>query len=141
MASRHLSVRLNAGAFERLDAESRRSGHSRSELAKTLLDEGLRMRDHPGIVFRPGPMGRRPALADGPDVWEVARVLRDVKVPAEQVIEQTALLTGLSTHQVQTVAKYYAEYRDDIDSWLAELDAHSERAQAAWLREQALLKR
>ena len=67
MASRHLSVRLPEDALDHLDAESRRSGASRSELAKTLIEEGLRMREHPGVVFRPGPAGRRAALADGPD--------------------------------------------------------------------------
>ncbi len=63
MSSKHLSVRLEQDTLERLDAESRRTGQSRSQLAKTLLDEGLRMETHPGIVFRSGPAGRRPALA------------------------------------------------------------------------------
>jgi hypothetical protein len=52
-------------------------GETRSQLALRLIDEGLRMDAHPGIVFRPGPAGRRPGLMAGPDVWEVARVLRE----------------------------------------------------------------
>ncbi len=141
MASRHLSVRLSEDALDHLDAESRRSGASRSELAKTLIEEGLRMREHPGIVFRNGAVGRRPALADGPQVWHVARVLRDVQVPPEKVIEETAALTDLSVHQVQIVASYYAEYKDEIDDWIARNDEEAERAHAAWLREQAVLNR
>jgi hypothetical protein len=42
-----------------------------SPLAERLIDEGLRMDDHPLIVFRSGPAGRRPALAGGPDIAEV----------------------------------------------------------------------
>src|SRR5438552_2044586 len=57
MTSRHLSVRVEAATFERLNVESRRVGQTRSQLAKTLLEEGLRMAAHPNIVFRSGPAG------------------------------------------------------------------------------------
>lgn len=35
------------------------------------------MADHPGLVFREGPTGRRPRLAGGPDVWEVIETFLD----------------------------------------------------------------
>jgi hypothetical protein len=53
----HLSLCLEADTLERLDAESRQIGVSRSQLVKTLLEEGLRLAAHPGIVFRSGPAG------------------------------------------------------------------------------------
>lgn len=139
MAEPHLSVRLNPATLARLDAESRRTGQSRSELARTLLEEGLRASVHPGIVFRPGPVGRRPALADGPDIWEVASVFTRIHESGEKLIESTCELTGLSARQVQTALRYYAEYRDEIDEWIRRNDEEAERAEAAWLREQALL--
>ena len=141
MASRHFSIRLEAEAFERLEAESRRTGRPRSEVAKSVLDEGLRMRQHPGVVFRPGPAGRRPGLADGPDIWEVARVLRGVAQRTGDVVAETAELTGLHRTQVEVALRYYAEYRDEIDDWIARLDDEANRAEAAWLREQELLRR
>lgn len=141
MASRHFSVRLDNEAFERLEAESRRSGRSKSEVAKSVLEEGLRMRQHPGIVFRPGPTGRRPALAGGPDVWEVARVLRGVADREGDVVAETAELTGLHRTQVEVALRYYAEYRDEIDGWIARVDEEALEAETAWLREQALLRR
>jgi hypothetical protein len=95
------------------------------------------MEAHPHS-FRPGPAGRRPALADGPDVWVVARVFREMAGPFEQAVQHTAELTELTPTQVGTAAKYYAEYRDEIDEWLRELDDEAERAYAAWLREQDL---
>jgi hypothetical protein len=41
---------------------------SLSSAANRLVDEALRMNEHPGIVFRAGPTGRRAALAAGPGV-------------------------------------------------------------------------
>ncbi|MPZ99035.1 MAG: hypothetical protein GEU80_06795 [Dehalococcoidia bacterium] len=139
MASRHLSVRLESESFDRLDAESRRSGQTRSQLAKMLLDEGLRMEAHPGIVFRGGPAGRRAGVAGGPDVWEVVRVLRRVREQNEDLIEQTAALTGISAPQVTVAAGYYAEFRDEVDRWITRVDAEAGAAEAAWRRRQDIL--
>jgi hypothetical protein len=140
MSSRHLSIRLETGAFERLEAQSRRVGQTRSQVAKTLLDEGLRMEAHPGIVFRAGPAGRRPGLADGPDVWEVARVIKGVEAHGDDVVRRTAELTGLTREQVRTALRYYAEFRDEVDAWIDRVDAEADRAEAAWRRERALLQ-
>jgi hypothetical protein len=70
------SARLDIAVVERLRERSRRSGQSGARLAERLIDEGLRMEEFPGIVFRSGPAGRRAGLVDGPDVWEI---VRDVK--------------------------------------------------------------
>lgn len=101
---------------------------SRSRLAARLIDEGLRMDAHPGIVFRPGPGGRRAGLAGGPDLWEVVRVLRDVEARGEAAIAKTATLTGLAIHQVRTAAGYYQEFIDEMEAWIAEVDRESEEA-------------
>lgn len=138
MPSRHLSLRIGADVFDRLEAESRRTKQSRSELVKTLIDEGLRMEAHPGIVFRPGPAGRRPALADGPDVWEVARAYRDLQASGEEATRRVAKLTSLSLQQVRTAVQYYADYQEEIDEWIDMVDKEAERAHAAWQRRQKL---
>lgn len=88
MSTRYLSLRVGGETFERLEAESRRAGKTRSEFVRTLLEEGLRMEAHPGIVFRSGPAGRRPGLAGGPDVWEVVRVSRGVGARGEQALRK-----------------------------------------------------
>src|SRR5580704_12634931 len=51
-------------------------GMSMSSAANRLVDEALRMAEHPGIIFRSGPTGRRAALVGGPDVWEVIRAIK-----------------------------------------------------------------
>ena len=138
MSSRHLSVRLDTDTFEGLDAESRRTGESRSQLAKRLLEEGLRMAAHPGIVFRSGPAGRRPGLAGGPDVWEVICLVQGL-TSAEDRIEQVAELSGLAPVQVRAALGYYADYSAEIDAWLRRVDEEAARTEARWRRERYLL--
>ncbi len=141
LASRHLSLRLDLDTFERLEDRSRQSGQSRSELARVLLDEGLRMEAHPGIVFRSGPAGRRPGLAAGPDVWEVVRVFQEVDTRGEEAVRRLAELTGLLPEQVSTAIRYYADYRTEIDDWIRRVDEEAARAEAVYRRTRDLLDR
>jgi hypothetical protein len=59
-----------------LERRGARGGLNKSRLAERHIDEGMRLEDHPGIVFRDGPAGRRAGLAAGPDVWEVIAATR-----------------------------------------------------------------
>ena len=140
MASRLLSLRMDHEIVERLEARSQQSGQSLSRIVKTLVDEGLRMEAHPGIVFRSGPAGRRPGLAQGPDVWEVAQVVRNVSSRGDEAIQQTSELTDLSRAQVATVVRYYADFRDELDAWIQRVEEEAARAEAAWRRERDLLE-
>lgn len=127
--SRHLSLRLRTELVERLSKRARASGgESRSRLAARLIDEGLRMDSHPGIVFRSGPGGRRAGLAGGPDVWEVARVLREIEPAGEEAIVKTSKLTGLAIPQSRAAANYYYEFAGEVDAWIAEVDRETEEA-------------
>jgi hypothetical protein len=135
---RQLSLRLDEETFERLAAQSRRSGQEPSQLAKTLLEEGIRMEAHPGIVFRPGPAGRRAGLASGPDVWEVIRVYRGIEAPDDSRIRQTAELTGQSSAMVLAAVGYYSDYPVEIDDWIRRIDVDATAAEAAWQHEQSL---
>ncbi len=137
--SRHVSVRLEEEGFERLERQRRRSGEGRSELIKRLLEEGLRMEEHPGIVFRDGPAGRRAGLSRGPDVWEVISVHRDVGARGDDAVLATAQLTDLSEHLVRAAIGYYAGHRSEIDDWIERNRGEAELAEVAWRRERQLL--
>lgn len=99
------------------------------------------MERHPGIVFRDGPAGRRPGLAAGPDVWEVARLLQDSQLDGDELVAWVAKSIDLTGGQVRAVISYYAEYQDEIDAWIARNDEEAELAERAWRREQELLRR
>jgi len=74
-----VSIRFDAALLARLRRRAAATGGSTaSALAQRLIDEGLRMADHPGVVFKDGPSGRRAAVACGPDIWEVVKFLREV---------------------------------------------------------------
>lgn len=127
------SIRLWPELEAELDARVSR-GAIRSELINQFAIEGMRMDAHPGIVFRDGPSGRRPGLVDGPDVWEIARVVRDVKPRGEEAIKATARAMGLSTEQAAIAVDYYAAYRKEIEAWIDMVDAEAEMLEAAWRR-------
>lgn len=98
------------------------------------VEEGLRLEEHPGIVFVDGPAGRRPALRRGPDVWEVVTTLR----ANHGSVGDTAAALALPESQVRTALAYYAEHVDEIDDWIEANEEEAERAEAAWRRERAL---
>ena len=137
--SRHVSVRLEEEGFERLERQRLRSSESRSDLIKRLLEEGLRMEEHPGVVFRDGPAGRRAGLSRGPDVWEVISVHREGGERGDDAVRATAQLTDLPQHLVRAAIGYYAGHRSEIDDWIERNRGEAERAEAAWQREHQLL--
>jgi hypothetical protein len=118
---------MDEAVIERLENLSKREGQPRSRVAEQLIDEGIRMREFPGIVFRPGPTGRRAALADGPDVWEIVRALKQARAGEGNPIERLMASTTLREDQIRLAADYYAAYPDEIDARIREDDEAAAR--------------
>jgi hypothetical protein len=75
-----LSIRIAPSLMSRLRQHANAiPGASVAGLAQRLIDESLRMADHPGVIFKDGPSGRRAALAFGPDIWEIIKLLRETE--------------------------------------------------------------
>lgn len=91
--------------------------------------------EHPGIVFRGGPTGRRAALAGGPDVWELILTLKNGKTRGEGAITATAELLNLTDSQVRTAVRYYGAFPDEIDRRIALSTEDADEAEAAWQQE------
>jgi hypothetical protein len=125
--------------LERLKAEAGARQVSSSALAEELIEEGLRVRRHPRVVFRDGPSGRRAGLAGGPDVAEVIGGLVGGDVPAEDRIERAAEHLGLTPQQVGAALDYYADFTAEIDDELAANLAAADEAEASWRRRRDLL--
>lgn len=137
MTTEQVSIRMPKTTLERLDEESKRERMSRSELARTFIEEALRMEAHRGIVFKPGPAGRRPALAAGPDVWEIVRAWRDLGAPEAEAIPKLAKIASVSEHEIENALRYYHAFPGEIDAWVERVNADSERAFEEWQRQQS----
>jgi hypothetical protein len=142
MATHPMSIRFGKSTvLEELKAEAKSRQVSASALAEELIEEGLRTRRHPLIVFRDGPAGRRAGLVNGPDVWEVIGGLVGGDVPAESRIERAIELFGLTPREVGVALDYYADYQAEIDDRIASNLAAADEAEAAWRRRRDLLAR
>jgi hypothetical protein len=138
-------VRFDAAVAQRLSSfVAANPGMSLSSAANRLVDEALRVSEHPGIVFRPGPTGRRAGLAGGPDVWEAVRAIKSARA-AEPGLSEDDLLamvggnTGVPVRLLRTAIRYWASYPAEIDAEIAAADRAEELAEQAWQREQRLL--
>lgn len=135
-----LSVRFRRSeVVARLKAEASARKLSTSALAEELIEEGLRLRRHPLVVFRDGVTGRRAALLGGPDIWEVIGGLVGGDVPGPDRVARAVELFGLSSEQVAAALDYYAAFPEEIDAEVSANTAAAEEAEATWRRRQRLL--
>ena len=139
MPTRATSYRLDPSVKERLERAAAALGSSERALLERLVSEGLDVAEHPGIVYRDGPTGRRAALAVGPDVWEVISALRYTKGPEAKRVRALAEQFGLHPRQVQVAIDFAADHRDAIEAQVAANDTAAEAARQAAQRRAGLM--
>ncbi len=141
------SVRFDPAVAARLSRfVAAHPGLSASAATNLLVDEALRGQEHPLVVFRDGPAGRRARLIDGPDVWEVARAVRSARaaepdLAPDVLVALVSETSGVADRLVRAAIDYWAAFPDEIDGWIARAGAEAEEARRRWQREQALLGR
>jgi hypothetical protein len=86
----------------------------------------------PGIVFKDGPAGRRAALVDGPDVWEVIRAYHEIDESGDDAVPAVAELLNLSIPQVHAALRHYTDHSGQIDAEIEQNRVEAERAYQAW---------
>jgi hypothetical protein len=139
------SVRFEPGVFERLSAFV--AGHrdlTLSSATSRLVDEALRIREHPLITFKDGPAGRRARLVGGPDVWEVIGAIRSVReaepaLAGDEVLAVVAETSGTPAPFIRAALSYWGDYPAEVDDFLDQAHAEAAQARAAWERQQELL--
>jgi len=94
------------------------------------------MEDHPGIIFRDGPTGRRAALSGGPDVWEVIAAIHASGHEGEEALAATAEWGSLSLAQARAAVRYYTEYPQEIDERITRNIEEADADEQRWRREQ-----
>jgi hypothetical protein len=130
---------MSERTLARLAERARQRNEAKARTAERLIDEGLRMEDHPGVIFREGPTGGRAALAAGPDVWEVIETLQGTGQPGEEAVAATAEWGNLTPVQIHAAVRYYAEYRDEVDERIRLNREEARRRHATWQRAQDAL--
>src|SRR5258708_20709458 len=127
-----LSIGFDAVLLARLRRRAgATAGSTTSALAQRLIDEGLRMADHPGVIFKDGPSGRRAALAYGPDIWEVIKFLREDDERGPAALDAAAEVFAVDTSRISTAISSYGDYAAEIATEIADADQASARAGAA----------
>lgn len=135
-----MSIRFDADVLARLRRRaSGLPGATPSGVAQQLIDEGLRMGEFPGIVFKDGPTGRRAAIVAGPDIWEVITFLAESDERGELAIEAAAEMLALPQARIRVAIDYYTAYAAEIDAEIRAAEAASRAAEAAWRSRRELL--
>lgn len=141
------SVRFDSAVAARLARfVASHPGMSASAATNLLVDEALRCQEHPLIVFRDGPAGRRARLVGGPDVWEVARAMRSARVAEPDLgpaalVELVSETSGVAERLVRAATDYWAAFPDEIEGWVERAEAEAAECEQRWRREQYLLGR
>ena len=136
---RPTSFRLDDQLMKRLEIESEAASTSLTSLVSSLLDEGLKSRRFPGVVYRPGPTGRRAALVDGPDVWEVIRDLQRVPGRGMERVEHLARELGITVSLVTLATDFYCAFPEEIDARIEADERLAEQVRRQAERREALL--
>ena len=105
------TMRLRQSVREHLEAWAARGRRSVSEVAQELIEEGIRMRECPGIYFASEPAGRTAKIAGtGLAVWEV---LRDY-VQDQDLARVRRAFGQLSQAQITAAVMYCSRYPEEI---------------------------
>jgi hypothetical protein len=139
------SIRFEPRVLSRLNAfVATHPEMSLSSASNRLVDEALRMHEHPLIVFKDGPAGRRARLVGGPDVWEVVGAVRSVRAAEPELTGDDALgvvaeTSGVPMPLLRAALAYWGDYAEEVDAFLDRARAEAAQAEAGWRRQQELL--
>ncbi|HZD23986.1 MAG TPA: hypothetical protein VE569_11380 [Acidimicrobiia bacterium] len=134
------AIRIESETLRSLRERSQQSGEPIVRLAQRYIDEGMRLDRHPGVVFRDGPAGRRAVVVGGPDVWEVVAAARSAPESGEGLVEALAGRIGVPRERIQVAIRYYAEYPEEVDRFIAQVEKEADRLDRALEHERSLLE-
>ncbi len=127
-----IAFRFNPITVERLKQRAQETHAPQTALAERYIEEGLRRDEHPLIYFREGEMGRRPALLG--TRLDVAQVVTTIRQNHNSVGEAAEILEIPATH-LEACVRYYADYKDEIDTWIEHFNVIAERERERFKRQ------
>ena len=140
-------MRFEQGVLDRLTAFVKAHRElTLSSASNRLVDEALRMHEHPLIAFKDGPAGRAPGWSAVPTsgrssapsgrsarpsrTWRATRSSRSSRRPrARRCPSSRAALA------------YWGDFPEEVDAFLDRARAEAAQARASWERQQELLGR
>jgi hypothetical protein len=135
------SLRIPEPVKERLDKTAARSRQKPASFAVRLIDEGLRMAEHPGVTFHDSlAHGRVAALAGGPDIAEVVDVLTGLEARGDDRVVEAAEWLGIHPSRVRVAMGYYTAFRDEIDRQIDLRRREAGELRDRYVSEQGLLE-
>lgn len=135
--ARSYSVRLTERGIRSLAEEAARAHTAPRTLAQELIEEGLRMRRFPAIVFAVRG-GRRAAVFAGAPRLRVSQAIETVE--QSESLKDAAEYLALHPSAVEQAADYYREYREEIDREIEEDRAYSEQAEREWRERRSTMR-
>lgn len=115
MTTKAKGIRIPDELDQAITKESVTRGKSWSAMTAELLEEGLRMRRAPGIVFVDGAAGRRAVVAGtGLDVWEIIATWKEGKT--FEALRRS--YPWLTEPQLRAALAYYEVYPSEIEARL-----------------------
>jgi len=113
MAGVQKSLRLPPETTKEIEQMAKETGQDFSNVTKDLLQEAIKMRRCPGILFVEGTSGRRARVAGtGIEVWEVIATYKGLK---EDFKRLQKAYHWLSREQLKAALGYYMIYPQEID--------------------------
>ena len=108
------SIRIQEANYKEITRMAAESGKDFSIVTNELLEEAVKMKRCPGIVFADGVTGRRARIAGtGIEVWEV---VSDYKNMNESFDELREAYHWLSEIQLRAALAYYKLYPEEINT-------------------------
>ena len=78
-------------------------------------------------------------MPGGPDVWEVIAAARAAHERGEELVDALAERIGISREKVRIATRYFGEYPDEVDGFIAMVEEEAQQLERALEREQSLL--
>jgi uncharacterized protein (DUF433 family) len=103
------------------EIERIRKNRPANALANELLEEALKMRRCPGVIFSEGVTGRRARIAGtGVEVWEI---IYEYQITGNNIDALRQALPHLTERQLISALNYYQAYTEEIDELIQSNEA------------------
>lgn len=107
------SLRLPPETTKEIEQMAKETGRDFSNVTRDLLQEAIKMRRCPGILFAEGTSGRRARVAGtGIEVWEVIAAYKSMKEDFKRLQKAYHWLSG---EQLKAALGYYRIYPQETD--------------------------